>query len=85
MHEAANGSGLNAEQPPVPCLRSGYALPTARHRCQIAVLNAAERQNRSEPSVLPCDTPRTHLIRAEEPPISGKKKFYDALDILTSM
>jgi hypothetical protein len=48
----------------------------------IAVLNAAEGQNRSELSVLLCDTPRTHLIRAEEPPISGKK-FYDAHDILT--
>jgi hypothetical protein len=50
----------------------------------IAVLNAAEGQNRSELSVLLCDTPRTHLIRAEEPPISGKKKFYDAHDFLTS-
>jgi hypothetical protein len=51
----------------------------------IAVLNTAEGQNRSELSGLLCDTPRTHLIRAEEPPISGKKKCYDAHDILTSL
>jgi hypothetical protein len=50
----------------------------------IAVLNAAEGQNRSELSVLLCDT-RAQLIRAEELPISGEKKFYDAHDILTSL
>jgi hypothetical protein len=51
----------------------------------MAVLNAAEGQNRSELSVLLCDTPGPHLIRAEEPSISGKRKFYDAHDILTSL
>jgi hypothetical protein len=51
----------------------------------IAVLDAAEGQNRSSLSALLCDTPRTYLIRAEEPPISGEKKFYDAHDILTSL
>jgi len=41
----------------------------------IAVLNAAEGQDRSELSALLCDTLRTQLIGGEEPPISGKKKF----------
>jgi hypothetical protein len=32
----------------------------------IAVLNAAERQDRSEVSALLCDTPPPHLVRANE-------------------
>jgi hypothetical protein len=51
----------------------------------IAVLNAAEGQNRRQRSIALCDTPPLQLVRAEEPPISGKKKFYDAHDILTSL
>jgi hypothetical protein len=51
----------------------------------IAVLNAAEGQNKSEFSVLLCETLRTQLIGGEEPSIAGKRKFFDGHLILTSL
>jgi hypothetical protein len=50
----------------------------------IAVLNAAEGQNRSELSVLLCDTLRTLLVRGEEPPVALEREFFDGHLILTS-
>jgi hypothetical protein len=51
----------------------------------IAVLNAAEGQDRGELSVLLSDTLRTQLIGGEEPSITGERKFFDGHLIFTSL
>jgi hypothetical protein len=45
----------------VPCLRSGYALPTARHRRQILILIDAQFRIASL-EMLPDTEPLPHLI-----------------------
>jgi hypothetical protein len=43
----------------------------------IAVLNAAEGQDRSGLSTLLCDTLRALLLRGEEPPVAVEWEFFD--------